>query len=312
MAEPQHRREQDSGALTVLIADDSRAVRAIMVRILAGAGFRTMEAADGSEALAVAQQDPPDLFLLDVDMPRMDGLATIRALKQRPQLADIPVIFLTARVDGDAAARGLEEGARDYIRKPCHPQELVARVQTLTRLAAQDRELQHRMNQLQQQSTVDALTGLKNRRWLDTHMANLTTTAPEGSQLGALLLDIDHFKHVNDEYGHAAGDVVLQIAAKRLDNAASGRRVVRWGGEEFMLIIENPTPPQDEEVARAVREAIGRTPMVVGPQLSLHVKASGGYARGAISEFRDIAKAADDALYRAKETGRDRLVIDGQ
>ena len=193
---------------TILIVDDSRTIRQILKRVLVGDGYRVTEAADGSLGLAAIRSDRPDLVLLDVDMPVMDGLTTIRAMRADPEMSTLPVLFLTARTSGTEVAEGLGLGAQDYLRKPCEPSELLARVATTLQRSRQEEELRRRTQALDDLSTTDPLTSLGNRRRFDLRARELAERGDADQLVGVIMVDIDHFKAVNDNEGHSVGDTV--------------------------------------------------------------------------------------------------------
>jgi two-component system cell cycle response regulator len=295
---------------TVLVVDDSIAIRRILGRALEAAGYRVTEAADGQQALDACRSDRPDLVLLDVDMPVMDGLTALRAMKDDADLRTLPVLFLTARTGGKDVAVGLELGANDYLRKPCDPDELCARVSTALRVKAQEDHLQQEARALDELSTTDALTGLGNRRRLETYLTEITTRRGGDSQVGVLMIDVDHFKLVNDEHGHAVGDVVLRIVAGRLGGAVAAiHTLARWGGEEFVVLVLDASEAEIGSVGEQLRSAIGGSPFVIDDHRTLAVTVSVGCATGRLGDFDAVLNAADGALYVAKREGRNRVVM---
>jgi diguanylate cyclase (GGDEF)-like protein len=266
---------------TVLVVDDSRATRAFVRRALEQAGFRTMEAADGEEALAWVDEEAPDAILLDVDMPGLDGFQTLERLNTRPDAAKIPVIFLTAHSAAEDAVAGLVLGAQDYIRKPCAPEELVARVRTTMALKARHDELHEQLQEVTRLSTTDSLTGLPNRRRLDEILAAAGQSSVMRHPLSVAVIDIDHFKQVNDREGHAIGDAVLRTVALRLlsvvrDNGHLGR----WGGEEFLCVFPGIDAEAAMRLAEAMRAAVCAEPVPVTESSGLSITVSIGVATG--------------------------------
>lgn len=297
---------------TVLIVDDSSTIRRILRRDLELAGYRVTEAADGEQGLASCRTDRPDLVLLDVDMPVLDGLATMEQMQADAHLRWIPVLFLTARIAGSEVARGLDLGAHDYLKKPCESSELIARVSTALRLATRHDELQRRARELDALSNTDPLTGLGNRRHLDQVVDGILARQGSHVPVGLVLLDIDHFKKVNDDEGHLVGDVVLATVAARLRSAArADETLVRWGGEEFLVLTTSAEQARVEELGERMRSAVAGTPLSVGTMQPLVVTVSAGGALGTLGYLRALTQSADGALYRAKEGGRNRVVVAG-
>ena len=296
-------------AKTVLVVDDSRATRAFVRRALEQAGFRTMEAADGEEALAWVDEQAPDAILLDVDMPGLDGFQTLERLNARPEAAKIPVIFLTAHAAAEDAVAGLVLGAQDYIRKPCAPEELVARVRTIMALKARHDELHEQLQEVTRLSTTDSLTGLPNRRRLDEILAAAGQSSVMRHPLSVAVIDIDHFKQVNDREGHAIGDAVLRTVALRLlsvvrDNGHLGR----WGGEEFLCVFPGIDAEPALRLAEAMRAAVCAEPVPITESSGLSITVSIGIATGLGVDAQRLMVDADAALYQAKGTGRNRVV----
>lgn len=293
-------------ARKVLVTDDSVAIRRLLSKTLVAAGYEVTEAADGREALAACREDRPDLVLLDIDMPVMDGFSALQAMKADDRLHDLPVLFLTARTGSVDVASGLELGANDYLRKPCEPAELVARVEAALRVKAQAEALHRRAQELDYLSTTDALTGLGNRRRLESSIAQLDPQTP----VGVLILDVDRFKAVNDNEGHAVGDLVLRIITGRLLAVVEGRHeVVRWGGEEFVALIAGTEAINASSIGEVLRASVASSPFAISPYRTLSVTVSIGCASGVASDFEAVLHRADEALYDAKRQGRDRVVV---
>lgn len=310
---PPKRRTTDApnrGTQTVLVVDDSRAMRSILSRVLEEAGFEVKEAEDGRQGLGLCRSQLPDLMLLDVDMPVMDGIETIKAMRADPELSSVPVLFLTARTNSDEAARGLELGARDYVRKPCPPDELVARVSTALRLRAQELELLEQKQRLDDLSAMDPLTGLGNRRRLTARLRELQERNGAQASIGVMMVDLDLFKSVNDTHGHGVGDTVLQVVAGRLMTAVGPTAtVVRWGGEEFLVVSPQPAWSDLAAAGDQLRLAIGGTPLSVGLPEGLTVTVSVGCSSGPVGNFDATVASADAALYQAKHLGRNRVQV---
>jgi diguanylate cyclase (GGDEF)-like protein len=289
----------------VLVVDDSVAIRRILGRALEGSGYRVEEAGDGREALELCRADAPDLVLLDVDMPVLDGLSTLRAMKDDPHLRSIPVLFLTARTGGDEVAAGLALGAQDYLRKPCDPVELRARVDTALRSRAHEDQLEREVRASRELSSTDSLTGLGNRRRLDARTDELARRRGGDLRVGVLMIDADHFKQVNDREGHTIGDVVLRIIGGRLGGAVGyDDTLVRWGGEEFVVLTPDATDAHVERLGEELRAAIGGSAFLVSDTRSFAVTVSIGCSVGSLAEIEAVLEAADQALYDAKSQGR--------
>jgi diguanylate cyclase (GGDEF)-like protein len=300
---------QEQTNTTILLVDDSRAIRRIIGRTLIESGYRVLEASDGQECLQVARQVSPSLILLDIDMPVLDGLSTLQLMRKDPTLESIPVLFLTARTSGSDVATGLQLGAKDYLRKPCEPEELLARVATALTASRLQQSLDSRAKLLDDLSTTDPLTGLGNRRRFDLWLADLRRTTGDACPVGAAIADADRFKSINDEQGHLTGDTVLQILARRIRSAVpEGALIVRWGGEEFLVVQSGGHANAIAHTAEAVRAAVAAEPMAVGVDRLLWVTVSVGCATGTLGQIMATIDAADSALYDAKHAGRNCVV----
>jgi two-component system cell cycle response regulator len=293
----------------ILVVDDSGAMRRIVARMLEQAGYRVSGAADGRAGLDACRTDPPDLVLLDIDMPVMDGPTTLRAIKADDDLRDLPVLFLTARVSGDELAAGLALGATDYLRKPCEPAELTARVAAALRQSAQEKTLRGMALEAEQLSNVDALTGVPNRRRFHLRTEELLATLEDNTAVGLIVIDVDNFKRINDTEGHPVGDAVLRIVAARLATVrGDDHLLVRWGGEEFVVLALGLDDDMITELGERLRRAIGDRPFGMGEDRNLAITVSVGCATGRLDAVEAAVAAADQALYEAKNGGRDRVV----
>jgi diguanylate cyclase (GGDEF)-like protein len=292
----------------VLVAEDSLVVRALLRSHLRDQGYTVVEAADGEQALSRTRETQPDVILLDIEMPRLDGFAVLAELKDDEDLCDIPVVFISGRTTADDAVRGLSLGAHDYLRKPFEAAELAARVHAAMRTKTLQDQLRAANEELTRQAHTDALTGLPNRRHLDEELARLCSrSARHDRPLSLLMIDADHFKPINDEYGHSVGDRALVVCARRLSRRKRREDVLgRWGGEEFLLLA----PDIDGDGALALAEAQRRTiaDKVLGIDgLDIAMTISIGVAAWRGDTPEDLLRRADAALYLAKERGRNRV-----
>jgi diguanylate cyclase (GGDEF)-like protein len=248
------------------------------------------------------------VVLLDVEMPVLDGHATLERLKADPDLKDIPVVFLTGRVDTADVVTGLRLGAHDYLRKPFEANELMARVSAALRTKELQDELRRRNAELDRVSRIDMLTNIYNRRHLDEHLRRAISGARRhGRTVGVLLVDIDHFKDVNDQYGHLAGDAVLKEVAARLQGAMRTEDALgRWGGEEFIAVLTDTPGESIGVLAERMRQAIASTPFVLADGTRIRVTVSIGHTAGT-EDAEVLVHRSDDALYVAKEAGRNQV-----
>ena len=294
----------------ILIAEDSATIRAVLTAQLTDSGYRVVAATNGREALERFAQDRPDVALLDIDMPELDGMGVLDVVVADPELATIPVVFLTGRATSEDVAEGLARGAHDYLRKPVESSELAARVRAALRTKGLADELRERNAELERLATTDHLTGLYNRRFVGRELERLILRARRhGQSISVAMLDIDHFKSINDEHGHAVGDAVLIEVAARIRRRLRGDDMVgRWGGEEFLLVLPETSPEGTGIVAESVRAAIGDEPLSLATG-SLDVTASIGWATWEPSDASDdLLGRADFALYEAKAAGRNTVV----
>ncbi|WP_415718348.1 diguanylate cyclase [Maridesulfovibrio sp.] len=292
---------------SVLIVDDTPVNIKVLVQALKSS-YRMRVANGGKDALSIAaSDDPPDIILLDVMMPEMDGYEVCRRLKQNPQTMSIPVIFVTAMSDSDNEAFGLNLGAVDYISKPFSLPVVKARVRTHL-------QLKQRTDMLENMSMIDGLTGIANRRSFDqTLEQEWGRGRRNGSVLSLIMIDIDNFKAYNDNYGHGAGDECLRLVARAIQSSLSrsGDFVGRYGGEEFVVLL----PECENDGALAVAENI----RCKVEELNILHEFSGTADHITISlgvksmlcegeNGAELLHKADQALYCAKENGRNRLV----
>ena len=293
---------------TVLIADDSLVIRAVVRSELEDEGYRVVEAVDGLSALRQCREDAPDVVLLDIEMPGLDGYEVLSELKGDAALKDIPVVFLTSRAGMEDVVAGLRGGAHDYLKKPFETAELLARVGSAYHVKKLQDELQRRNADLDRLSRTDALTGLYNRRHLDSELARLHRDAVRHRDpLCVLLLDLDHFKQINDAHGHSAGDDVLRAFADRLrSDLRAGDIAGRWGGEEFLVILPRTDLEGGRAIAERMRSDTAAEPIVSGAR-SISVTVSVGCALGPRASIEAVVQVADAGLYEAKAGGRNRI-----
>ncbi len=295
---------------TILVADDSRVVRALLRHHLELRGFAVAEAVDGGEAVRLSRVVRPDVILLDLMMPVLDGHGALQALRADPEMRDVPVVFLTARASTEDVVEGLRLGAHDYLGKPFEPSELIARISAALRVKQLQDELRQRNRELERVTRTDALTGLFNRRHLEERLAEMVSAARRsGRSVGVLMLDLDRFKAINDGAGHAVGDAVLRAVADRLRCEVRREDVAgRWGGEEFVILFD-PTRVSDAElVAHRICTRIGDEPIALDTGGTVRVTVSIGCAVG-MEHGEQLLRRADSALYRAKAAGRNRVAI---
>ena len=294
----------------VLVADDSHVVRVMLRRQLEAQGLRVEEAADGHQAVRGCRVLRPDVVLLDVEMPGLDGRTVLRIIREDPEMREIPVVFLTAHTDTEDVVAGLDLGAHDYLSKPFESRELFARVSAALRIKALQDELRARNAELETVTRTDALTGIYNRRHLEERLQGVLSSARRHHEPAAvLMIDVDHFKSINDGLGHAGGDAVLREVAERLRHRVRLEDVVgRWGGEEFLVLSAIADADAAAVLAERLRAAIADEPFEIEGAGTIRVTVSIGCAAGA-GDAEALVREADAALYEAKALGRNRFIV---
>lgn len=286
----------------VLVIDDSEMLHGVLRAALQAEGVEPLFASTGVAGLALAAETRPDTILLDVDLPDISGFEVCRVLKSSPATSATPIIFVTVLDETHDKVRGLDLGAVDYVTKPFDVAELQARVRVSLRL-----RYMHEL--LARRAMIDGLTGLWNRAYLEQWLRDR-----EGggvvSELGVLMLDIDHFKLVNDRHGHPFGDEVLRrVGRVVMGTAGSGDVVCRYGGEEFVVLAPEADAGAALDLAERIREAVRETTLRYRLQ-EARVTCSLGVSAGAAGRFPQLIAAADQALYQAKTAGRDRCMLE--
>ncbi len=312
--------------IQALVADDSSVARKITSLCLKREGIRVLEAEDGVQAIEMLRSEPDaiDIVVTDLVMPNLDGMQLCRHVRQELGNKDMPIIVLTAMADLSDILEVFKVGASDYLVKPYAKEELLARIRVHIERNRVNRELRQTItllkeanDKIERLSIRDPLTGCFNRGFLNQQLENEIKRAIRYKKsLSVVLADIDHFKSVNDTYGHQVGDAVLIGFVGVLQNVI--RRDVDWiaryGGEEFLVVLPETAVSQAARVAEKLRNAVASTPLVYqGGQLS--ITSSFGAAgldhtgaEAATATLEELLKTADDNLYRAKDSGRNRVV----
>lgn len=300
---------------TLLIIDDSPTMRQQVISTLEKVRLfdHFLEADNGLDGFKVLLGNPVDVVLCDLEMPGMDGLKFLALHNAREELRDVPVIMLTGREDREQKIKGLEQGASDYVIKPFDPGELIARVKVQLKIKRLQDDLKAQNRKFEELSNTDSLTQLANRRFL-MNMFEKEFHRSERHQhpLSLIMADIDHFKPINDTYGHQQGDVVLKAVASEMKNLLREYDLAaRFGGEEFALVLPETDLLKATQVAERVRERIAAM-RFAGALALLRMTISLGVATSpgsGIKGVNDLIRVADDALYTAKREGRNRVVV---
>jgi len=311
--------------MKILIVDDSATIRAGMRSLVERMGHSAIEADNGDKALSTYLRDRPDLVLIDVMMPVMDGYEAARRMREASPDDWVPIIFLSSKEDDQDLDRAIEAGGDDYLIKPVSYVVLNAKIRALHRLetmrsklSEMSRDLASANRELEKLSRQDGLTGIANRRYFDSYLlTEMRRSARERGPLSLILSDIDDFKAFNDCYGHQAGDDCLRQVAMALSSV--GRRpadlAARYGGEEFAMILPGTVAEGAVEVAQSVSRVIAGLAIT-------HARSGTGQivtlSQGIVSLVpeqetlpEDVILRADKALYQAKEQGRNRYVVFG-
>jgi diguanylate cyclase (GGDEF)-like protein len=300
----------------ILIADDDKLSRRLLQNTLEKSGYEVIAVEDGVAAgQLLSEPDAPRLALLDWMMPGLNGVDVVRAVRLQTGMPYVHMILLTSRQSQEDIIVGLESGADDYLTKPFHPEELRARLRTGERILRLEDSLVKAREEMRFRATHDPLTCLWNRGMIMDILQREVMRARRDSEKGGVTIvlgDIDHFKKVNDTFGHATGDEVLREVACRLgDSVRSYDAVSRYGGEEFLIVLNGCHTQMGANRAENIRHAIEERPVetATGPvpvSMSLGVAGTDDWQD---SNAEQLIKEADVALYRAKEWGRNRAVL---
>jgi two-component system, cell cycle response regulator len=302
---------------SILVAEDHPATRQLLEKLLSKAGYMVTTAGNGREALDRFTQVFHPLVLVDWSMPELSGLELCTALRKAPSDRYVYIIFLTARDSKRDVIKALETGADDYVTKPFNPDELMARIKTGIRILALERSLKEANEEIKMMSNLDPLTRVYNRRYLNEHLEQeVKRSLRYGHPLHLALCDIDHFKSINDTYGHQTGDAVLIAFADLVKSFIRDKVdwVARYGGEEFVLVFPETDAPGAYKVAERLRESAAQQIYQVSGH-SIHMTVSLGVSgfhpdsrQGSISSDFLLGEA-DRGLYQAKKEGRNRVKL---
>ncbi|TDO96831.1 GGDEF domain-containing response regulator [Marinomonas balearica] len=302
--------------MKVLIAEDTLTDRLILKLYLEKMNHSVIEADDGSKMIQAYEENHQDidLIILDLNMPNMSGVDAVKHIREFQATSDlswIPIIFLSGSTVDEDIESGILAGADDYLSKPVKPKVLAAKVLAMARISEMRAELLRANKRLEALATTDFLTGLANRRCFESALDEQIEKAKHyGIPLSIAILDIDHFKRVNDSYGHDAGDLVLSSVASRLQGGArKGDILARIGGEEFAICLPSTTLEQAVQACERYRMVLSNQPLSYnGDQFNITFSAGLVSLDDRYVTKHELMKAADDLLYQAKQGGRDRIV----
>jgi len=299
--------------LRLLIADDDPLLCQLLEGVLVSAGYEVVIASDGLEAWDILQRDRIRMLLVDWMMPGLDGPELIRRIRSAGWPGYTYIILLTAMSGRQDIVAGLRGGADDYVTKPFRQEELLARLGVGGRILALEAGLSESLAREEALSALDSLTGLPNRRALYVRaLAELSRAERERTSVGFVMMDLDHFKEINDQFGHAAGDEALRLVAAALQKDKRDYDFPgRWGGEEFLIIVPGASLEQAAAVAERIRASVERVKLRGAEAGRLRSSLGVAVASPALRPIglEELLREADDALYRAKAAGRNRVCV---
>ena len=299
--------------MKILIVEDESIFRRMVKKYLLDAGYDIVEAEDGQSAWELFQRESFHLVITDWMMPRLSGPELIQKIRTSGHKNYTYIIMLTAMDDKDNVVLGLESGADEYLTKPFNSRELIARVASGMRIIKLEEQLMQAHQQMEILAMRDGLTGLLNRRAIEEYAeAEFNLALRKERAMSVILVDIDHFKNVNDQFGHKFGDHALQQVAQILrEDLRTYDRIGRWGGEEFILILPDTQLMDALTVAERVRVRTAEMKMSLenGETFSVHISLGVASTAGQFTSLTKLIDAADQALYQAKQTGRNRVCI---
>lgn len=300
--------------MRVLIAEDNSGFRQALERMLQKWGYEVLSASNGLQAWEILQTpDTPRIAILDWMMPELDGVEVCRRVREQNHEPYIYILLLTAKDSAEELVEGMEAGADDYLKKPVNTHELRVRLRAGQRIIDLQEELVSAREALRRQATRDQLTELWNRTAMfDILTAELTRAKRDSNTVSILMIDLDHFKRVNDTLGHAAGDGVLREAARRMAACVrSYDSVCRYGGEEFLIILPGCDIAAATLRAEGIRLAVAKDTFQI-PEGPLDITCSVGVASSSGADILDVTeliRKADEALYTAKHNNRNRVEV---
>ena len=304
----------DPSNANILIVDDVEDNLEILIDLLTFDGHNVQAVRSGEAALKRVRESRPDLILLDIVMPEMDGFEVCTQLKADESTKDIPVVFVTSMSDIEYKVKGFKVGGVDYINKPFHHAEILVRINTHITMLRLRKHLEEKNAELERLANTDYLTNLYNRRrFFQAAQDEFAGATRSRNPISITLMDLDHFKRINDTHGHLIGDQVLIHIAKLIRSHCRVSDVAaRYGGEEFIILHPSIDRQNAFRIAERIRNAVEVTPFSfegdeIGVTLSAGVVDT--QVRRGVKRIDDILGLADKALYRAKDAGRNQVVV---
>ncbi len=302
----------------VLLVDDDEIMAARLSELISAAGYVVVTASNGEQALAELRREFAPIVILDRQMPGMDGLELCRAIRDGTHYPGYVYIMLcTAHDSEEEILAGLNAGADDYLSKRASGAQLIARLACARRILSLEQSLKAVIEERRRMAMTDVLTGCHNRRYFVNHMRReLKRTRRFGGDLTLMAVDIDHFKHINDRYGHAAGDAVLVEFVRRVQKSLPREFdwCARLGGEEFAVILPQTDMSGGVVVAEKIRHAVACRPIMAAGGIectvSIGITALSAFADRGTVTVEQILSRADDCLYTSKNSGRDQVTVD--
>ncbi|HAJ95191.1 MAG TPA: diguanylate cyclase response regulator [Actinobacteria bacterium] len=290
----------------ILIVDDIAKNLQVLGTVLSKKNYKIAAANNGEQAISIANNTLPDLILLDIMMPGINGYEVCARLKKDPKTKDIPIIFLTAKIELDDIVKGFETGAVDYIAKPFNSVELLVRTKTHLELKISRDLLKIKNEQLKKLSITDSMTGLYNHRYIIDSLSERIAEAKRYKQpLSIIMFDIDYFKKVNDNYGHTFGDYVLVRISTIIEESVRKTDIAgRYGGEEYLIIFTNTDIKNAYKTSERLRKSIEKEKW---EKAGLAVTVSGGICELKDEDCPKLIMKADNLLYKAKKNNRNRI-----
>ena len=300
----------------ILIVDDDPVLCAVLQREVQSAGFNAEIALSGAAALDSLQSNFAPLVILDLDMPGMHGLEVCRRIRGELYPSYVYIIIRSILDKEADIIEGFEAGADEYLSKQTSPAQLLARLKTAQRILSLEHALKCMVSERRKMALTDALTGAFNRRYFMKYaQRNVVRTQRANKPLSLLALDIDHFKAINDEHGHDAGDIVLQECVRRIELTLSREEwCARMGGEEFSVLLPHSDLNRAQRVAERIRASVAAAPFCIGDSdiavtLSIGVSGLTGQERGEGTSVDLLLRRADECLYRSKHSGRNKVTM---